>query len=230
MKPSSLQTGAASRQPVNGRRGGRGAFTLLEIMIVLVIMILAAAIAYPAVLLTLRSQQLKHGAETMRVEWSRAHVKAMKTGRIQVFRYEIAGSRFSVQPWVAADEGTETAPGESTAGFGAAPAVEDLSSEFETKSLPDGVTFVGGDAKVDTRSYEVENFFLTSGSTDGVTWSRPILFYPDGSASDSYVIVADEKQVGYRIQLRGLTGTSYIGEIDTVENLLAENQPGQVTP
>jgi Tfp pilus assembly protein FimT len=202
----------------------------MEMMIVLVILVITAGIAIPAVLVTLRSQQLKRGAEMMRIEWSRAHVKAMKTGRIQVFRYEVGGRQFSIQPWIAADEATETAPGESTAGFGAAPATQDLASEFETKSLPEGVTFAAGEAKVDTRAYEVEEFFVSNAQADGVSWSRPVLFYPDGSASDSYVIVADERQTGYRIQLRGLTGSSYIGEIDTVENLLANAQPGQVTP
>jgi prepilin-type N-terminal cleavage/methylation domain-containing protein len=225
----STRIGAPSRRPYQVRRGARAAFTLIELMIVLVILVLASAIAYPAVKMTLRSQRLKSAAETMRIEWSRAHVKAMKTGRIQVFRYEMGGSQFSIQPWIAADEGTEAAVDQAP-GFGSTPVAADPLDDAVTKTLPEGVTFAAGDAKFDSRAYEVEDFFQQSGSGDAVAWSRPVLFYPDGSASDSYVIVTDEQQKAYRIQLRGLTGTSYVGEIDSLENQLANLQPGQVTP
>jgi type II secretion system protein H len=236
MTPGSLRTGSASRRSSQARRLVRflaapratvRGFTLIEIMIVLAVMILASAIAIPVVLGSLRGQRLKSGAETVRIEWSRANVKAMKTGRIQVFRYEMGGSKFSVQPWIAADDSTEASV---TPGFGAQPVAENPLDDFETKTLPEGVTFAAGDAKFDSRAYEVEDFFSQSSQSDGVTWSRPVLFYPDGSASDSYVIVTDEKQSAYRVQLRGLTGTSFISEIETLDNLLTQTQPGQVTP
>ena len=65
---------------------------------------------------------------------------------------------------------------------------------------------------------------------EGVQWSRPVLFYPDGSATDAFVIVTDDKQYAYRIQLRGLTGTSYVGASQMLDDLLAQIQPGQVMP
>jgi Tfp pilus assembly protein FimT len=205
----------------------------MEIMIVLFVIILASALAIPAIMGSLEGQRLKSAAESMRVAWSRAHVKAMKTGRIQVFRYEVGGSKFEVQPWIAADEVTESAAG-TTPGF-APPVAETASDEVVSNILPEGVTFAAGEAKFDSRAYEVEDFFSQNSQTEGATWSRPVLFYPDGSASDSYVIVTNEKKLGYRIQLRGLTGTSYVGEIDTLDNLLARAQSasgrsGQVAP
>jgi len=234
----SLRTGPLSRRTFEARRlvrfltatpTVRRGFTLFEMMLVMGVMILASAIAIPMVLNSLRGQRLKSGAETVRIEWSRANVKAMKTGRIQVFRYEMGGSKFSIQPWIAADDSTEASVS-TTPGFGAQPVVESPIDDFETKTLPEGVTFAAGDAKFESRASEVEDFFSQSGQSDGVNWSRPVLFYPDGSASDSYVIVNDDKQSAYRVQLRGLTGTSYIGEIDTLDNLLSQTQPGQVTP
>jgi prepilin-type N-terminal cleavage/methylation domain-containing protein len=243
MMPASLRTGTRSRRsdaarrlvrfqaagvPALASRHQRG-FTLMEIMIVLFVIILASAIAIPAVIGSLSGQRLKSAAEAMRVAWSRAHVKAMKTGRIQVFRYEIGGSKFEVQPWVAADDATEAAV-ETTPGFGAQPVAQNALDDFQTSTLPEGVTFAAGEAKFDSRAYEVEDFFTVNSQSDGTTWSRPVLFYPDGSASDSYVIVTNEKNLAYRIQLRGLTGTSYVGEIDTLDNLLAKVQPGQVMP
>lgn len=230
MKAGSEHPALAHSLPVAGRHA-RGAFTLMELLLVLFIIVIAGAVAMPLIRNSLKAQQLKSAAETMRIEWSRAHVKAMKTGRIQVFRYELSGRQFSLQPWVAADEATEAGLGESTAGFGAAPAAtEELQDEFTTKSLEEGVTFAAGEAKFDSRAYEVEDFFQNGGSGDAVQWSQPILFYPDGSASDAFVIVTDDSQSAYRINLRGLTGTSYVSEVGELEDLLSEAQNNEVLP
>ena len=230
MKAGRESTALAHSLPVAGG-WARGAFTLMELLLVLLIIVIAGAVAMPLIRNSLKAQQLKSAAETMRIEWSRAHVKAMKTGRIQVFRYELNGRQFAVEPWVAADEATEAAPGESTAAFGADPAATaELQDEFATKSLEEGVTFAGGEAKFDSRAYEVEDFFQNGGSGDAVQWSQPILFYPDGSASDAFVIVTDDSQSAYRINLRGLTGTSYVSEIAKLEDLLNEAQESEVLP
>lgn len=230
MRPGSAQHSPCVLLPTAGR-SARGAFSLMEMVLVLLVIVVAGAVAMPLIRNSLRAQQLKSAAETMRIEWSRAHVKAMKSGRIQVFRYETGGRQFSLQPWVAADDATETGLGETVSGFGAMPAATDaLQDDFETKSLEEGITFAAGDAKFDTRAQEVEGFFQSGGGGDSVQWSRPILFYPDGSASDAYVIVADENQSAYRIHLRGLTGTSYISEEAELDDLLSEIQPGEVLP
>lgn len=212
-------------------RRARGAISLVEIMLVMVIIVIAGAVAMPNIQNTLRRQRLKSAAETMRIEWSRAHVKAMKTGRILVFRYELDGNQFSLQPWVAGDEATE---GESAGveGFGVAPA-EMPSVETVTKKLDDGIKFAAGEAKFESRSYEIENLLQNNGSGDGANWSRPILFYPDGSATDAYVIVADERQDAYRVKLRGLTGTSQMSDEKKLDDLLAAIETeaaGEVLP
>lgn len=233
MQPGRVPSSAAKLQrPAVGCRAlgtfappARRAFTLAEILLVMLIIVIAGAVTMPYVMDSLRRQRLKSAAETMRIEWSRAHVKAMKTGRILVFRYQMDGNQFSLQPWVGGDEATE---GESeVAGFGAPQAA---SVEAETKALEEGIRFAAGEAKFDSRAYQVEDFLQNADGGAGGQWSRPILFYPDGSATDAFVIVTDARQDAYRIQLRGLTGTSYIGEETKLEVLLAEIQPGQVTP
>jgi prepilin-type N-terminal cleavage/methylation domain-containing protein len=224
MQPGRAASSAAnSLRPAVGRRAHR-AFTLAEILLVLVIIVIAGAVTFPYIQETLRRQRLKSAAEMMRIEWSRAHVKAMKTGRILVFRYQTDGNQYSLQPWLGGDDATE---GESqVAGF-EAPATTAV--EAETKELEEGITFAAGEAKVDSRAYQVESFLQSGGAVEG-QWSQPIMFYPDGSASDAFVIVADARRDAYRIQLRGLTGTSYIGEEKKLDDLIAEIQPGQVTP
>ncbi|WP_254510040.1 pilus assembly FimT family protein [Anatilimnocola floriformis] len=205
----------------------RRAFTLIEIMMVLLILVVAGAVVAPNVLNMLRRQRLKSAAESMRIAWSRAHVKAMKTGRIQVFRYELNGNQFSLQPWTSGDEATE-GESEATNGFGGT--VEAPDATVETKKLEDGITFAAGEAKFQARASAVETSLQNAGTAEGGQWSRPILFYPDGSATDAYVIVSDLKQDAYRINLRGLTGTSQVSDEKKLDDLLAAIQPGEVTP
>ncbi|MCE9534188.1 MAG: hypothetical protein K8T89_24175, partial [Planctomycetes bacterium] len=142
-------------------------------------------------------------------------------------RYEVDGNQFSLQPWVAGDEATE-GESEAVAGFGVP--TESMTAECVTKKLDDGIKFAAGEAKSESRSYEIENLLQNTGSGDGANWSRPILFYPDGSSTDAFVIVADEQQDAYRVQLRGLTGTSSMGDEQKLDDLLTAIQPGEVTP
>ena len=44
-------------------------------------------------------------------------------------------------------------------------------------------------------------------------WSPPVLFYPDGTASDASVLLSNERGLTLRVTLRGLTGIARPGEI-----------------
>lgn len=196
----------------------RRAFTLLEMLLVLAIMVVVFAAAAPALRGVMRDAALKNAADTVRIHWTKAHVKAMKTGRIQVFRFERDGSRFTVQPWAAADDQIEAAP--AVQGFGTAE--EETASprldESSAVSLPEGTKFVAGAAALEGRSQAVEKDIKDANRFEA-DWSQPILFYPDGSSSDAWVIVANERDVAIRVDLRGMTGTTTLGEITDVEEL-----------
>jgi len=196
----------------------RRAFTLLEMLLVLAIMVVVFAAAAPALRGVMRDAALKNAADTVRIHWTKAHVKAMKTGRIQVFRFEQDGSRFTVQPWAAADDQIEAAP--SVKGFGTAE--EETASprldESSAVSLPEGTKFVAGAAALEGRSQAIEKDIKDANRFEA-DWSQPVLFYPDGSSSDAWVIVANERDVAIRVDLRGMTGTTTLGEITDVEEL-----------
>ena len=85
--------------------------------------------------------------------------------------------------------------------------------------LPEGVIFVDGDASADARGISVAEALSGSGGSDG-QWGAPVLFYPDGSATDAYVIVSNDQQQAVRIDLRGLTGLATVGDIVSLEELL----------
>ena len=193
----------------------RNGFTLLEMLLVLAIIVAIAALAAPAMRGLIQSARLRAAADTVRTEWTRAHVKAMKTGRIQVFRYELGGAKYAVQPWIAGDDALESsAP--ATTGFGTADATHDKANVGEGDELPEGTMFIAGDAAVESRSMAIEQTAMDATQFES-EWSRPILFYPDGTTSDAFVVVANENKVGIKVELRGMTGTATLGDVMDVE-------------
>ncbi len=199
--------------------GLRTGFTLVEILLVMAILIVVAAIASPALLNALKDQRLRTGADKVRAEFTRAHVRAMRSGQIQMFRYQLGGSGYQVLPWASGDESIESNQAEMAQSQFLTSGAVQSSPEVPAGGalLPDGVIFAGGDAVLEGRSALVEAETSGFGRSD---WSRPILFYPDGSSSDAFVILTGERNVGMRVSLRGLTGSSMVSDIGEVENLM----------
>jgi prepilin-type N-terminal cleavage/methylation domain-containing protein len=195
----------------------RRGFTLLEMLLVLAILVVVAALAAPALRGAIQSARLRAAGDTIRTEWTRAHVKAMKTGRIQVFRYELGGMKYSIQPWIAGDDALEGSA-QSASGFAVADQTQDTANVGAGNELPEGTMFVGGDAVMESRSLAIEQTAMEATQFES-EWSRPILFYPDGSTSDAFVVIANENKVGVKVMLRGMTGTSTVGEIMDLEAL-----------
>ncbi len=205
-------------------RNQRGGITLLELMIVLSVLAIVVAVAMPTFTGMLRSQRLRSAAESVRTEWMRAHIRAMKTGRIHVYRFEDGGRHFEIIPWVADDDALESSTNaeQQAMSFGMATASGTAAGGVELDEgpgLPEGVVFVGGEASADSRGITVAEALSGSGGTEG-QWGAPVLFYPDGSATDAYVIVANDQQQAVRIELRGLTGLATVGDIQDLEEVL----------
>ena len=67
-------------------------FTLFEVVLVLAIFILLAALGIPMMWTTLAQQRLKHSATQIRGEWVETRVRAMDEGHIFAMRAKIGGS------------------------------------------------------------------------------------------------------------------------------------------
>ena len=83
-----LRTGHRPVFPMSRRIG----FTLLEVLVVLIIFVLIAALGIPTLRGTLAQQQLKYSADQVRGEWLDTRVRAMEEGQIFCMRGEIGGS------------------------------------------------------------------------------------------------------------------------------------------
>jgi type II secretion system protein H len=205
-------TPALSRTERGRERAG---YTLIELLLVLAIFVIAAAAVAPSLRGLARTTSLKAAANDVRTALTRGHVLAMKTGRVYVFQYELGGNRYKLEPWIGGDDSLES-PDANLTGSATSPSSKDAA--HPEKTLLEGTKFVQGDAAIASRSQRVEQE-LTSTSATGVTWSRPILFFSDGSASDAYVIIGNDHQAGIRVDLRGMTSAVKVGDLSDLHKL-----------
>ena len=80
----------------------RRGFTLLELVLVLMLLVIVAGLAVPSLSRSVAGERLRRSGDTIRTQWARARVKAMKSGRIHVFQYQAGGDQYQTQPWIAA--------------------------------------------------------------------------------------------------------------------------------
>ena len=188
----------------------RRAVTLLEVLMVLAVLVALASIAWPAMQRPLSGQRLRKSADTVRIVWARARVKAMSTSQTLVFRFAVEGERYTIQyhagPEFAADPDSPEAM--ETDGSGEDPLAYVFGRE---PKLPEGVLFVSAETDEDTRaaSLVLEDPPMVEA---GTSWSEPILFYPDGTSSTVRLVLQNEFDRAIELSLRGLTGVVTVGE------------------
>jgi prepilin-type N-terminal cleavage/methylation domain-containing protein len=188
----------ATRPP---RRRG---MTLVEICLVLTLLVVIASFAIPLIGGAMERRALMSGAGLLQAGWTRARLAAMQSGQAYVVRFEPKGSRFQVLSLeqLALPESQEL-PYEDPDGEHS---TYDILRLFKTR-LPDGVVF----GRADVASSNL--LTATMGAAGDGPWSSPILFRPDGTASDATVLLVNEPGQTVRVTLRGLTGTSVAGEV-----------------
>lgn len=192
-------------------RSRRG-LTLIELMLVLAIMVVVAAFVLPTFKGPLANQKLLKAGDSLRAEWNRTRIRAMKSGRIQVFRAQIGTDNYTVQTWYA--ENDDVSSTNDSMKFGtAAPTPE---SDLTNRTLAEGIQFSAGDSTSDGRAATVEQQL---GGGDSI-WTRPILFYPDGTCSTAKFVLGDERQQYYVVvSLRGITGIAQMSDLVTAQEV-----------
>jgi prepilin-type N-terminal cleavage/methylation domain-containing protein len=195
---------------------GRGGFTLVEVMLVLVLMVVIAAMAWPAIQRPFANRRLNVAADVVRSELSQARVDAMRSGHTFTFRYAPESDRFCKAldndslGGDLTDIEAEITGSSDEEGLGS---MDDVPTQPVEKMLPEGVRFVAtenpaeGAAASDTPESQAD-------LTDG--WSEPIFFYPDGTTSDARLTLANERGCAVELILRGVTGTIAVSDIIAV--------------
>ena len=206
-----MRTGSLANQSLP--RVNRRAFSLLEVMLVLALLVLIGAIAFPAFDRPFASQRLHSAADMVKAEWMRTRVRAMTTGLPHAFRYQPESGFFQIECIGGMDAELEAT---QLMNFGMPIQPSLPSGETDVPGLPEGVAFMNGQTMLDTRSMLVEAQVETAAPAD---LSQPIYFYPDGTTSDARLLLQNEHELYVVIELRGLTGVTTVSDILTAEEL-----------
>ncbi|MDZ4852923.1 MAG: prepilin-type N-terminal cleavage/methylation domain-containing protein [Pirellulaceae bacterium] len=200
----------------------RRAFTLIELLLVLSILVVALSVAVPTYESMITARKIFNAAENVRLELQKARLEAIKTGQAQAFRCQIGQTQFSVQSWLKASDSVEASAGativtelgqafdtESTSSGVASDSVDPTAGQ---KAIEEGVVFATADILNDMRAMS-EQTVSDSLQSSVSGWSQPILFYPDGSTTTAHVVLQDVRGRRMAVQIRGLTGEVKILEV-----------------
>jgi type II secretory pathway pseudopilin PulG len=196
----------------------RTALTLLEVLIVLTLLIALMAMALPALRGPMADQRLRQSGGVIRVAFNKARVAAMRTGDAHAFRFQAGGNQYSTRRWSPAEEAFAMANAQETG-----EAMAWSGSADEVEKLPDDVRFLAAAIVVDARAATEEEQADPSQSRDQqpeTDWSPPILFYPDGTASNAKVQLVNDRKRLITITLRGVTGTARVSDLMVNEDRL----------
>ena len=208
----------------------RRGYTLLELLIVVAILALVTALAWPAFRSPWGRSRIEEAGHMVRVAMARARVEAIESATPYQFRFCPSSGIYEYGPAVlgqseddaSLDAGgsrdsldSDSAAGEFDSGDSEEWEPEDLTVQGE---LPEGVRFVDplfeeseitGSVRLDTASVEPSGLDDTFGDAD---WSTPIIFYPNGRSMSARIRLTSVDRRGIDVVLRGLTGTAKVGK------------------
>ncbi len=199
-------------------RATRG-FTLMELLLVLVLLVIAGSIAMPAITGAFSSVKLRRAGDAVITRWAEARAQAVESGIVYQFRFMPESGRYRLEPWSALGEELPTSETASSTTRPETPATRkhlDQSPTIEAQ-LPETIVFHGGQAAIDEPlSGERRVDSLQSAES---AWSTPILFFPNGTASQATIVLASEAPQYLRLTIRGLTGVARASSVLTREEM-----------
>jgi len=161
------------------RAAPRPAFTILELLLVMTILIIIAGVAYPTLSAMYGDARVKAAADQVRGTWVEARARAIEDGRAYRFGVQANTGKFRVAPDSSFVE---------VADLG-----EDSALPFVVESeLGSGITFDVG----------------TDLSTEG-EWAKVAVFNPDGTCQNDIDITLREKDDDITplvVRVRAMTG------------------------
>jgi Tfp pilus assembly protein FimT len=187
--------------------------SLLELLLVLALLVVIAAIAAPSLERPMEAEKLRRSAQLVQAEWGKARIRAMQSGQTIVFQYQTDSGRYRVQPWYSDDyllEGNQLLDATAAAG-----ASSDQLATSGMDELPEGIKFFTSISLSETRSLEIEEQLAELSNSAGAdeSWSAPVLFFPDGTTTTTETTLVNESGSYVLVRLRGLTGVSQVSQV-----------------
>jgi len=197
-------------------RKSRAAFTLMEVLLVLAILVAIGAMVTPSLGEAFRRQRLQASVDRLRYDWEHARLTAMKTGQTQAFTCVLGARDYSIQPYMSDADLVNASAGASVMTSGGmvaeATSVGTLTASQPTqtsgKQLDEDITFVGCAVSADMRAISIAQVQGGIGAAGAA--NQMVLFYPDGSASTAEVIIQTTSGKQRAVRMRGLTGATQV--------------------
>ncbi|MDB5384628.1 MAG: hypothetical protein JWM11_274 [Planctomycetaceae bacterium] len=187
-------------------------FTLVELLLVLGLLVTLMGIAYPSLAKFRLEQQLKQGAELVRLQMKQARLRAMESGLEYQFRYEPGGKQFVVVPaeysaiQAQQQANQHSGNGKPQSVYWKTHGKFDAKVKFSTNLFDQGIApqplpkeFLSGFERPDDLSR--------------ASWAAPLIFHADGSARDFAMEIEDEKGAYVTLSVRGITGSVEISQM-----------------
>jgi prepilin-type N-terminal cleavage/methylation domain-containing protein len=187
----------------------RSGFTLMEIALVLVIVVVVGAVAAPMFHSTLKQERLRKAAESIAADWTKTRATAMQTGETQLWVCQIANSSYSSDTYSESGGLTSAdASAMASAATGLTATGSASSSDSFGKTLPEDVSI---SEVLVTEADTVAAMSQTS--TGGELSSATVFFYPDGTSSSARLsVINDERSIS--VVLNGLAGTVRVMRVE----------------
>ncbi len=170
----------------------RGGYTLIEIMLAVMVLIVLTSMAASPLMNSWRDTQTGSATEEVRALLAGTRILALDRDETWQFVYEPGGTHYLRVPLSSATENA---------------ADERANQGKQSDTLPTTITFgesSGGTGS--TVSSELLTGLADAGELSGVSWSAPILFYSDGTSSDTKFEIVDQYGNSRTILVRDITG------------------------
>lgn len=175
-------------QPDDKRSDG---FTLVELLLVLALVVVLAALVAPSLSGTLEKVRLDAAAEQIRTAWIDARLEAMRSGEPVAFQCRLG-------------EGVYTLSSLADA----------AAAQVGSTEVADQVTLADDDQKENLGSVTFVQLSLGDGTDPTLDPAVPacLVFRADGATDDAFAIIQTPNGRQRRITLRGLTGAARVDD------------------
>ena len=216
------------------RHSGRpAAYTLLELLLVLAVIVAVAGAVTPTVVERMGDYKLKRGVEMARSAISSTRIHAIDLSSVYQFRFEANGRRYLAIPTdTEALITSQTGSSSSANAPNALPTTAIVHGELPEDLSFQPVVLSTANTSTPTPTTATATTGMPPGGTDpawtaafghvpnsgdytSASWSAPVIFRPDGSAMEAAVNVVDKRGDGFQLKVRELTGEVTVTRLTT---------------
>jgi prepilin-type N-terminal cleavage/methylation domain-containing protein len=183
-------------------RTQRSAFTLMELLLVLLIIVMMAVLTYPNIESMYAGVKLQAAADHLVSQFATARAHAIDEQRVYRFAIQPGTPQYRLAPDDPQFWGGDTGAGNQPEDDGTPPPV------VIEGSLPGGINF----------EQLASGAQIAASSPDNGSWATILLFKPNGGCSDDTTVTMSNGGAPIQVSVRGLTGTVNMKMLKPGEN------------